>query len=123
MILFSNRTTKQIAQTAYAGADALGVQVERVEKYCAHPGGARRQRVVRVRVADERGLRCLHAEPFEREPEDGRVGLLAADEVRVNSQVEEAAEPRRLKRVKQPPVLRVRDDGDEQPRALQLRDD
>src|SRR3712207_2545156 len=117
---FSNLAAKQIAQALDSRADAIRVQVERVEKYRAHPDGARRERVVRVRVADERGLRSLDAEAFEREPEDFGVGLPVADEVRVDDNVEVRGEARGFEPVAHAPVLRVRDDRDEKTFAPQL---
>src|SRR5215213_11317188 len=113
-ILFSNPAPKQIAQGVYTRADGLGVQVERVEQDGAHPDGARGQSVVRVGVADEGRLPGLDPEPFERVAEDGRVGFSEADEVRVDYHVEAFGQPRRLQRIAHPPVLSVRDDGDEE---------
>src|SRR4051794_37782389 len=91
-ILFSSRAPNQIAEPLNSRADAFGVHVERVKKYRAHPYGPRRQSVVRVRVAYERGLSCFGPEPFEREMKDCGVWLPAPDEVRVNGQVEETVE-------------------------------
>src|ERR1043165_7758099 len=92
------RVAEQLDERAYARADALRVQIERVEQDRAHADGVRRERIVRVRVADEGSLARLDAEPFEREPEDGCVGLAAADELRVNQKVEAPHSSRRLKR-------------------------
>src|SRR5688572_3392632 len=119
-ILFSNLAPKQIGEAADARAVGLRVQAVRVEQHGAHPDRLRRERVVRVRVADEGGLRGLDAEPFEREAEDGRFGLPVSDEVRVNEQMELVGQTRRVERVAQAPVLRVRDDRDEETLSLYL---
>src|SRR5688572_19784050 len=119
-ILFSNLAPKQIGEAADARAVGLRVQAVRVEQYGAHPDRLRRERVERVRVADEGGLRGLDAEPFERETEDGRVGLPASDEVRVDEQMELVGQPGGVERVAQAAVLGVRDNRDEEPFSLYL---
>ena len=69
------------------------MQIERIKQNRVHADRPRCERVVRVRVADERNFMRIEAETREREVKNRRVGLAMPDDVRVEIKIKVIGDP------------------------------